>query len=74
MNLNLTNQQNKVDVFLPYLQQFKDELEKRKVLLNKLSPEQAKQLYQIDPVLQLAKSIKDYLDDYETVWRGIVNG
>ena len=74
MNLNLTNQQTKVDIFLPYLQQFKDELEKRKTLLNKLSPEQAKKLYQIDPVLQLAKSIKDYLDDYEIVWRGVING
>ena len=72
--LNLTNQRTQIQAKLPIMQAFKDQMDLRWTLWQKLSPEQRRRWVQSsngtfaaskDPCMWLAINLKQYLDQWE---------
>lgn len=71
--LNLSNQRNVVQNALPTFQAFKTQMDKRREIWDRLTPEQRSRWIQSsngtlvdakDPVMWLAIQLRNYLDDW----------
>ena len=73
--LNITGQRSHLQQVLPYFNGFRTQMDKRKTVWDKLSPEQRRKWVKTsntkqwqdarDPVLWLAIQLKQYLDQWE---------